>query len=219
MRDNYWHNMAAKIQRAWRRYARRKVDAAIVLQRWWRTRREAGKITAFRNTGHTLLRGSKERRRFSLYGERRFVGDYLWVDGESGAEFRRIAQLSASEVVKFSMRGEVLVSKFGRSSTPSPRFIILTDRNFLILVSRNGENGLETTVEQQIQVGQIAKVSMTNLQDDWVVGNRNYVAQLSELTSPTGIICSKCNYGDLFQLCIQNRVSSMASKGGSSSNR
>ena len=36
MRDKYWHNMAARIQRAWRRYVKRKEDAAKTIQNAWR---------------------------------------------------------------------------------------------------------------------------------------------------------------------------------------
>lgn len=88
MRDRYWHNMAARIQRAFRNYMRYKHECARRIQRFWKNNKEALVYAQVRDYGHQLLAGRKERRRFSLLSYRRFMGDYLDVNGKSdlGAE-------------------------------------------------------------------------------------------------------------------------------------
>jgi myosin-1 len=81
MRDRYWHNMAARIQRAWRNYVRYRVECAIRIQRFWRNNKQSIEYAKVRDYGHQVLAGRKERRRFSLMGYRRFFGDYLGVSG------------------------------------------------------------------------------------------------------------------------------------------
>lgn len=142
MRDRYWHNMAGRIQRAYRNYLRYKNECAKRIQRFWKNNKEGIAYAQIRDYGHQILAGRKERRRFSLISYRRFMGDYLDINGKSalgeelgqicgiGCEFIAPLPETASnnhlaEKVVFSGRGELLVSKFGRSSKPSPRFIIL----------------------------------------------------------------------------------------------
>lgn len=81
MRDRYWHNMAIRIQRAWRNYLRYKNESAARIQRFWKNNKEGIEYSKIRDVGHQLLAGRKERRRFSLLSYRRFLGDYLDVDG------------------------------------------------------------------------------------------------------------------------------------------
>lgn len=138
MRDKYWHTMATRIQRAWRRYLQKKIDAATKIQRIWRHKKEGGKYLELRNYGHRVLGGRKERRSYSVVGMRRFLGDYLGVNSTQGlgGEIRNAANIArilyeisfliiAGERVDFSCRVEVLVTKFGRSSKPSPRSLAI----------------------------------------------------------------------------------------------
>jgi myosin-1 len=83
MRDRYWHNMAARIQRAWRNYLRYKNESAARIQRFWKNNKEGIAYAETRQYGHEILGGRKERRRFSLLSYRRFMGDYLDVGGRS----------------------------------------------------------------------------------------------------------------------------------------
>jgi myosin-1 len=85
MRDRYWHNMAGRIQRAWRNYIRYRNECATRIQRFWRKQKDGIEYARFRQTGHDLLGGRKERRRFSLVSYRRFAGDYLDVGGKSAS--------------------------------------------------------------------------------------------------------------------------------------
>lgn len=131
MRDRYWHNMAIRIQRAWRNYVRYRHECATRIQRAWRKKRGGEEFIKLRDEGHRILAGRKERRRMSILGSRRFMGDYLGVGnpGGPGQMLRERAGISSSEEVQFSCRGELLVSKLGRSSKPSPRIIIMVSFN------------------------------------------------------------------------------------------
>lgn len=84
IRDRYWHNMATRIQRAWRNYLRYRTECAIRIQRFWRKIHGGGEFIQLRDEGHRLLQGRKERRRFSLLGYRRFLGDYLGIGSKGG---------------------------------------------------------------------------------------------------------------------------------------
>jgi myosin I len=83
MRDRYWHNMAGRIQRAWRNFMRYKHECARRIQRFWKNNKEGLEYAKVRDYGHQILAGRKERRRFSLLGSRRFMGDYLDINGKS----------------------------------------------------------------------------------------------------------------------------------------
>jgi myosin-1 len=95
-RDKYWHTMASRIQRAWRAHVRRKHEAATKIQRFWKGQKETLVYAKKRDYGHEVLAGRKERRRFSLLGMRKFMGDYLDVGGTSpqGEMLRNAASIS-----------------------------------------------------------------------------------------------------------------------------
>jgi myosin-1 len=97
MRDRYWHNMAIRIQRAWRNYLRYRTECAIRIQRFWRRVNGGLEYIKLRDQGHRVLGGRKERRRFSLVGSRRFLGDYLGIanNGGSGEVVRNSINLSS----------------------------------------------------------------------------------------------------------------------------
>jgi myosin-1 len=75
--------MAGRIQRAFRNYMRYKHECARRIQRFWKNNKEGLVFAQVRDYGHQLLAGRKERRRFSLLGYRRFMGDYLDINGKS----------------------------------------------------------------------------------------------------------------------------------------
>jgi myosin I len=84
MRDKYWHTMATRIQRAWRKYLRKRIEAATKIQRLWRYKRVGTQYLELRNYGHRVLAGRKERRSYSVCGMRRFLGDYLGINSTQG---------------------------------------------------------------------------------------------------------------------------------------
>lgn len=169
MRDKYWHNMAIRIQRAWRNYLRYRIECAIRIQRFWRRMTGGLEIIKVRDQGHQVLQGRKERRRMSLLGSRRFLGDYLGVGntGGPGEMIRNGAGISGSDDVIFSCRAELLVSKFGRSSKPVPRILVLTSRHVYIVAQSIENNQLVISAERTVPVGAIKSVSTSNLKDDW----------------------------------------------------
>ncbi|KAI9680157.1 MAG: class II myosin [Trizodia sp. TS-e1964] len=169
MRDRYWHNMATRIQRAWRNYLRYRTECAIRIQRFWRKLNGGLEYIQLRDYGHQVLGGRKERRRFSLLGSRRFLGDYLGVGMNRGPGelIRKSANIGESEKIIFSCRGELLVTKFGRSSKPSPRILILTNKHIYIVVQAVINRQLTIQSERKIPLGAIRYVGTSVLKDDW----------------------------------------------------
>lgn len=101
---------------------------AIRIQRFWRKNKHSIGFLQLRDYGHQLLDGRKERRRFSLIGQRSFAGDYMDLrNSTSGAAvmIRKAINLKSNEEVDFSMKGSTLVPRAMRSSVPSPRTFVL----------------------------------------------------------------------------------------------
>ncbi|KAF9469833.1 microfilament motor [Collybia nuda] len=171
MRDRYWHNMAARIQRAFRNYMRYKHECARRIQRFWKNNKEGLAYAQVREYGHQILAGRKERRRFSLLSYRRFMGDYLDVNGKSalGEELARACGIGESAT--FSGRIQLLVSKLGRSSKPSPRFLVVTHKAVHIIVTTSKEGHAIYTLERKIPLVTIKSIGMSNLRDDWMTLN------------------------------------------------
>jgi myosin-1 len=173
MRDRYWHNMAIRIQRAWRNYLRYRTECAIRIQRFWRRINGGFEYIQLRDKGHQLLAGRKERRRFSLLGYRRFLGDYLGIanKGGPGEVIRNSISLSRSETVLFSCRCEILVSKLGRSSKPEPRILILTKKAVYIVKQALVNRQVQILADRVINLGALRRVACSNLKDDWFALN------------------------------------------------
>jgi myosin I len=169
MRDRYWHNMATRIQRMWRAYLAYRAESATRIQRFWRKKRTGAEYLQLRDHGHKVLQGRKERRRMSLLGSRRFLGDYLGVNATSGfgAQLRNAANLGSNERAVFSSRGELLEAKFGRSSKPSPRIIIITNSKFYIISQMLVGGQPSISVEKGITLGAIKFLGTSTSQDDW----------------------------------------------------
>lgn len=168
MRDKYWHNMAARIQRAWRRYVKRKEDAAKTIQRAWRVKNHGNQFEQFRDEGTKLLAGRKERRRMSMLGSRAYMGDYLGCNDTRGYGRFVVSQTGINEKVLFSANGEILLSKFGRSSKRLPRIFILTKNSLFVIAQVLVEKRLNLQKEFSIPVGSINYVGLSHLQDNWV---------------------------------------------------
>ncbi|PFH55566.1 hypothetical protein XA68_18031 [Ophiocordyceps unilateralis] len=169
MRDRYWHNMATRIQRMWRAYLAYRAESATRIQRMWRKKRTGAEFLQLRDKGHRIYQESKERRRMSLLGSRRFLGDYLGVNAATGygAQVRKAAGIDSNERAVFSCRCEMLEAKFGRSSKPSPRTIIVTSSKFYIIVQLLVEGQPQTSVERVIPLSSIKYIGVSTCQDDW----------------------------------------------------
>jgi myosin-1 len=167
MRDRYWHNMAIRIQRVWRAFLRIRIEAATRIQRLWRKKKVGAEFLRLREQGHKVLQGRKERRRFSLLGSRRFMGDYLGVNANTGPGSRIRSALNLSEQVIFSCRGELLETKFGRSSKPGPRILVLTKSKFIIVSQHLVNKQVQIAPERTIALGSIKFVGTSTCRDDW----------------------------------------------------
>lgn len=173
-KDLYWHNMATKIQKAMRKYFQKKMDAILMIQRRIREKRGGGnKDQRLRELGNTLLAGKKERRTFSLLGNRSFMGDYLSCN-EAKTKGEYIKKLTGSnEKVIFSIHGSLLHYKVGRAAMKIKSTFILT-RSTLFIMNRlkqtpQNRTGYETGYK--IAVDSIRQISMSNLQDNWIALN------------------------------------------------
>jgi myosin-1 len=161
--------MAIRIQRAWRNYVRYRTECAIRIQRFWRRINGGFEFIQLRDQGHKVLNGRKERRRFSLLGYRRFLGDYLGIAnaGGPGEMVRGAINLGNNEPVLFSCRAELLVSKLGRSSKPEARMLILTSRNVYIVKQVLVQRQVQIQIDRSFTLGAIKYVSCSTLKDDW----------------------------------------------------
>lgn len=169
MRDRYWHNMATRIQRMWRAYLAYRAEAATRIQRFWRKKRVGAEYLQLREEGHRILGGRKERRRMSLLGSRRFLGDYLGINATigPGAQVRNAIGMASNEKAYFSCRGEILQAKFGRSSTASPRIIVVTNSKFYIVAQVLVSGQVQIQTERAVPLGAIKYISASTARDDW----------------------------------------------------
>ncbi|KAL8806713.1 MAG: hypothetical protein Q9223_004611 [Gallowayella weberi] len=169
MRDRYWHNMAIRIQRAWRNYLRYRIECATRIQRFWRRVSGGDEFIKARDYGHQILQGRMERRRYSLLGSRRFMGDYLGIGNSRGPGevIRRAINLSSNEAVRFSCRCDLLETKFGRSSKSSPRILVLTSKNVYLVLQSLVNRQVSIQAERTIPLGAIKFISTSSLKDDW----------------------------------------------------
>ncbi|KAF9420297.1 class II myosin [Podila epigama] len=171
LRDRYWHNMAIRIQRAWRNYMKYRNECAIRIQRCWRKNKDQIQWMQLRDYGHQVLAGRKERRRFSLVSMRRFFGDYLGVNnkGGQGQLIKQAINISDQDYVVFSGRVQLLVARPMRSSKPSPRTLVITATNMYIIVSQMVNNVVSMKLERTVMLNAVKAVSISNLRDDWMV--------------------------------------------------
>ena len=169
MRDRYWHNMATRIQRMWRAYLAYRAECATRIQRVWRKKRTGAEYLQLRDQGHRVLQGRKERRRMSLLGSRRFLGDYLGINASNGhgAQIRQGANIGSNERAVFSCRAELLEAKFGRSSKASPRIIVITNSKFYIIAQMLVNGQPQIVVERSFPLGSIKFIGTSTAQDDW----------------------------------------------------
>ncbi|KAF7337503.1 Microfilament motor [Mycena sanguinolenta] len=146
----------------------------VAYNRFWKNNKEALVYAQVRDYGHQVLAGRKERRRFSLLSYRRFMGDYLDVNGKSplGEELGQVCGIGNDQVT-FSGRIQLLVSKLGRSSKPSPRFLLVTQKAVHIVVTQAKDGRAQTTLERKIPLVTIKSIGMSNLRDDWMCLNGN----------------------------------------------
>lgn len=176
LRENYWANKAKVIQRACRKWLRRREDAAKIIQRLWRARAKGisqeNQYTELRDFGNKIVYGKKQRRRLSLLGSRGFYGDYLGCNDKTGGFGKFLMNsIGLRDKIQFSAKGEQLHSKFGRSSQRLPKIFLMTKDKFLVVGQTVVNNKAKYTIEFSKLFSQIPEVSVSNLADDWLAIN------------------------------------------------
>ncbi|KAG0677523.1 class II myosin [Pichia californica] len=178
LRENYWANKAKVIQRACRKWLRRREEAARIIQKLWRARAKGisqeNQYTELRDFGNKIVYGKKQRRRLSLLGSRGFYGDYLGCNDKTGGFGKFLMNaVGLREKVQFSAKGEQLHSKFGRSSQRLPKIFIITNDKFLVIGQTVVNNKAKYTIEFNKSLALISELSVSNLADDWLAINLN----------------------------------------------
>ncbi|KAJ2731502.1 class II myosin, partial [Coemansia sp. Cherry 401B] len=171
-RERYWHNMAQRIQMAWRKYQAFREIKATKIQRVWRQKRQAFELIKFREHGDELLGGKKERRRFSVCSLRTFNGDYLVVNSNNkqtrGYLLREAAQIGTEPAV-FSSKVEFLVPRALRSARPMPRQLIVTKDQICIIEEKVVEGLVQHSLVSKSAVSSVRDLAMSPYQDGWTV--------------------------------------------------
>lgn len=167
MRDMYWHNMASRIQRAWRRHFKRRMEAILVLQKACKTYLGIAKDPTIPPPDDSFYAGRKERRRFSMLGERAAYGDYLVCNDPSSAGGYLVQSVGIQGNILFSARGEQLFSKLGRSAQRLSRTFILTPTTFYTVRGDILQGKLVYTIERQVAVSLITGIETSTYRDDW----------------------------------------------------
>ncbi|KAL2076582.1 hypothetical protein ACEWY4_027820 [Coilia grayii] len=165
MRERKFDGYARAIQRAWRQHAARK------------------KYVQMRQEASDLLVNRKERRRHSL--NRNFVGDYLGMDERP--ELRHF--LAKREKVEFADK----VTKYDRRFKGIKRDLILTAKCVYLIgrekVKAGPDKGQVTEVlKRRIEVDKILAVSLSTLQDDFLILHEQEYDSLLECVFKTEFI-------------------------------
>ncbi|KAM9816748.1 unconventional myosin-Ie isoform 2-T2 [Neosynchiropus ocellatus] len=164
-RERKFDGYARTIQKAWRKYVARK------------------KYVQMREEASDLLLNRKERRRHSL--NRNFVGDYLGMDDRP--ELRQF--LGKREKIDFADT----VTKFDRRFKGIKRDLILTPKCVYLIgrekVKQGPEKGQVTEVlKRQLDMEKILAVSLSTLQDDFLIIHEQEYDSLLECVFKTEFI-------------------------------
>ncbi|XP_058851209.1 unconventional myosin-Ie isoform X2 [Acipenser ruthenus] len=164
-RERKYDGYARAIQKAWRKYTARK------------------KYVQMREEASDLLLNRKERRRHSI--NRNFVGDYIGIDDRP--ELRQF--LAKREKIDFADK----VTKYDRRFKDIKRDLILTPKSVYLIgrekVKQGPDRGLVMEVlKRRIEVEKILAVSLSSLQDDFLILHEQEYDSLLECTFKTEFI-------------------------------
>ncbi|XP_058854768.1 unconventional myosin-Ie isoform X1 [Acipenser ruthenus] len=164
-RERKYDGYARAIQKAWRKYTARK------------------KYVQMREEASDLLLNRKERRRHSI--NRNFVGDYIGIDDRP--ELRQF--LAKREKIDFADK----VTKYDRRFKDIKRDLILTPKSVYLIgrekVKQGPDRGLVMEVlKRRVEVEKILAVSLSSLQDDFLILHEQEYDSLLECTFKTEFI-------------------------------
>ncbi|OCT89536.1 unconventional myosin-Ie [Xenopus laevis] len=146
MRERKYDGYARSIQKAWRKYVARK------------------KYVQMREQASDLFLNKKERRRNSI--NRNFIGDYIGMDEHP--ELRQF--VGKREKIDFADT----VTKYDRRSKGVKRDLILTPKSVYLIgrekMKQGPEKGLvKEVLKKKIDVERILSISLSTLQDDFLI--------------------------------------------------
>nr|WEL12767.1 myosin class I C [Halisarca dujardinii] len=143
----------------------RKYDVyARKIQKAWRKHRSHQYFYELKKKASDILMNRKERRRGSI--NRNFVGDYIGLDDNPSIR----ALVGRRERIEFAH----LVTKYDRRFKSGKRELLLSAQNIYIIgrekIKKGPEKGrIIEVVKRQIPVDKVSSVSLSPLQDDFVV--------------------------------------------------
>ncbi|KAF7211942.1 unconventional myosin-Ie isoform X2 [Nothobranchius furzeri] len=164
-RERKFDGYARTIQKAWRKYLARK------------------KYVQMREEASDLLLNRKERRRHSL--NRNFVGDYLGMDDRP--ELRQF--LGKREKIDFADK----VTKYDRRFKGIKRDLILTPKSVYMIGREKVKQGPDKgqvmeVVKRKIDVEKLSAVSLSTLQDDFMILHEQEYDSLLECVFKTEFV-------------------------------
>ncbi|XP_053133870.1 unconventional myosin-Ie-like isoform X2 [Hemicordylus capensis] len=169
MRERRYDNYARVIQKAWRKH--------VAVRKYIRMREEASNVVL----------NKKERRRNSI--NRNFVGDYIGL--ENHPELRRF--VGRRERVDFADT----ITKYDRRFKTVKRDLILTPK-FLYLIGREkvkqgpDKGTIKEVLKRQIEVERIQSVSLSTLQDDFIIVHEPQYDSVLESVFKTELLSLLC---------------------------
>ncbi|XP_044305252.1 unconventional myosin-Ie-like [Varanus komodoensis] len=166
---------------------RRYDGYARVIQKAWRKHVAVRKYIQMREEASNIVLNKKERRRNSI--NRNFMGDYIGL--ESCPELRRF--VGRRERVDFA---ETVV-KYDRRFKTVKRDLILTPK-FLYLIGREkvkqgpDKGAVREVLKRQIEVERIQSVSLSTLQDDFIILHEPHYDSVLESVFKTELLSLLC---------------------------
>ncbi|XP_015265580.1 PREDICTED: unconventional myosin-Ie-like [Gekko japonicus] len=166
---------------------RRYDGYARVIQKAWRKHVAVRKYIQMREEASNIVLNKKERRRNSI--NRNFVGDYIGL--EHHPELRRF--LGRREHVDFADT----VVKYDRRFKTVKRDLILTPK-FLYLIGREKvkqgpeKGAIKEVLKRQIELERIQSVSLSTLQDDFIIIHEPQYDTVLESTFKTELLSLLC---------------------------
>ncbi|XP_025027120.1 unconventional myosin-Ie-like [Python bivittatus] len=166
---------------------RRYDGFARVIQKAWRKHVAVRKNMQMREEASNIVLNKKERRRNSL--NRNFMGDYIGL--ENHPELRRF--LGRRERVDFADT----VTKYDRRFKTVKRDLILTPK-FLYLIGREkvkqgpDKGAIKEALKRQIEVERIQSVSLSTLQDDFIIIHEPQYDSVLESVFKTELLSLLC---------------------------
>ena len=168
MREKYWHRMAYRIQRQWRKFIKYKHECIIKIQRFWR-QHKGYNVNDLKQFGHSIVVNKKQRRKLSLLYYRKFHGDYLSVNTENADFFRDVSEIDLNDVCIFSCRILILVQRMLRSDKLSVRYLVMTKTHLALIQIKEQGNEIVPVLYKKQSLLCLRSISTSKYSDDIIV--------------------------------------------------